>query len=290
MALFGTFLFFLAVVFVGILPFPLMYLLSDLVAFVLYKIMAYRKSVVLSNLQGSFGELPPAELKKLTWGIYRNISDVLLEGIKAFTMSRRQVLKRHRILNPELLGPLFASGRSLIGVTGHYNNWEWGTLSSCLYSDFKIVGFYKPLSNQYIDRFVRWSRARYGTTLASIENTSQTFLDWKDRSTVFLMASDQGMPKKYAHKAYWIQFLNRDTPFLHGLEKHARLHELPVFYIDVQRVKRGYYHVELSFLTTDPGSLPEGKLTVLYARKLESVIVKKPENWLWTHRRWRLSR
>ncbi|MBN1789105.1 MAG: lysophospholipid acyltransferase family protein [Bacteroidales bacterium] len=290
MAFFGAFLFFLAVIFVGLLPFPLMYVLSDLFVFLMLKVIAYRKSVVLSNLKGSFGNLSSADLRRLTKGIYRNLSDIIWEGVKAFTMSKRQVLKRHRILNPELLEPYFRSGRSLIGVTGHYGNWEWGTLSSCLYSDFKIVGFYKPLSNRFIDRIVRWSRARYGTTLASIEHTTPTFLEWKDGRTVFLMAADQGMPKQHAHKAYWIDFLNRDTPFLHGLEKHARMHNLPVFYIDVQRMKRGYYTLELSFLTTDPMSLPKGKLTELYARKLESVILKNPENWLWTHRRWRLSR
>ena len=104
------------------------------------------------------------------------------------------------------------------------------------------------------------------------------------------MAADQGMPKKFAERAYWVQFLNRDTPFLHGMEKHARLNNLPVVYVDVQRIKRGYYTLELSILTTKPLELSEGALTELYARKLESIILKKPENWLWSHNRWKLTR
>jgi KDO2-lipid IV(A) lauroyltransferase len=103
------------------------------------------------------------------------------------------------------------------------------------------------------------------------------------------MASDQGMPKKFYEKAFWIKFLNRDTPFLHGMEKYARIYNLPVVYIEVQRVKRGYYTVELSVLTTKPNELAKGVLTELYARKLESIILRQPENWLWSHNRWKLS-
>jgi len=104
------------------------------------------------------------------------------------------------------------------------------------------------------------------------------------------MAADQGMPKKFAERAYWVQFLNRETAFLNGMEKHANLNNLPVVYMDVQRIRRGYYTIELSVLTTKPGELEKGALTEMYARKLESIILKKPENWLWSHRRWKYSR
>jgi len=91
------------------------------------------------------------------------------------------------------------------------------------------------MNNKYIDKFVRWSRSRFGTTLASINETSLTFEKYKDTKTLFLMAADQGMPKEYSIRAFWIRFLNHDTPFLHGPEKHACLNNLPVIYMNVQR-------------------------------------------------------
>jgi KDO2-lipid IV(A) lauroyltransferase len=159
-----------------------------------------------------------------------------------------------------------------------------------LQTDFNVIAFYKKLNNKYTDKFARWSRSRFGTTLASINETSLTFEKNKDIKTLFLMAADQGMPKEFSSRAFWIQFLNHDTPFLHGMEKHSRLNNLPVIYIDVQRIKRGYYTVELSVLTTKPLELKEGALTEMYARKLESIILNKPENWLWSHNRVKLSR
>jgi KDO2-lipid IV(A) lauroyltransferase len=290
MSLISAFFFILAVVFVGILPAPVMYLLSNLIRLFIHRIMGYRKEVVLKNLKGSFPGISDKELERLIKLFYKNLADIFLEGIWAFTMTKKQILKRYKIIYPEVLQEFYDSGHSIIGVTGHYTNWEWGSLSASSQTNLNVVGFYKPINNRYIDKLVRWNRSRFGTTLAPIKETSATFQKFKETSSIYLMVSDQGMPKVFAEKAYWIKFLNRDTAFLHGMEKHARINNLPVVYIDVQRVKRGYYEYELSVLTTDPNSLNNGVLTEMYARKLESVILKQPENWLWSHNRWKLSR
>jgi Kdo2-lipid IVA lauroyltransferase/acyltransferase len=290
MNLSGALLFFLAVLFIGLLPAPLLYVFSNLLRFIAYWIIGYRRDVVKKNLESSFPGIPNNELKRFTHLFYKNLADILLEGIWAFTISRKQILNRYRIINPEVIMQFSDSGQSIIGVTGHYANWEWGSLSAGQQTDFNVVAFYKPLKNKYIDRFVRWSRSRSGTTLASINETTLTFEKCKYTKTLFLMAADQGMPKKFSERAYWIQFLNHDTPFLHGMEKHARFNNLPVIYVNIQRVRRGYYTVELSVLTTKPLELEQGALTEIYARKLESVIIKKPENWLWSHNRFKLTR
>jgi KDO2-lipid IV(A) lauroyltransferase len=286
----GAFLFFVAVLFIALLPVPFLYLFSNLFRITAYWIIGYRRDLVKKNLESSFPDITNNELKRLTHLFYKNLSDILLEGLWAFTISQKQILNRFRIINPEVIEPFSNAGQSIIGVTGHYSNWEWGSLSASLQTDFNVVVFYKPINNKYIDKFVRWSRSRYGTTLAAINETTLTFEKCKETKTLFLMAADQGMPKKYSERAYWIQFLNHDTPFLHGMEKHARLNNLPVIYINVQRVRRGYYTVELSVLTAKPLELKEGALTEMYARKLESVILNKPENWLWSHNRFKLAR
>jgi KDO2-lipid IV(A) lauroyltransferase len=287
MNLLGAFFFIFTIIFIGLLPFPLLYGFSNVIRFFVYRVFGYRKKVVAKNLTGSFPNLTRKELKRLVGLYYKNLADILLEGMRAFTMSRRQILKRHKIINPEILDQFFQSGQSLIGVTGHYANWEWGSLSASLQTQYNVIAFYKQLNNKYIDRLVRWNRIRFGTTLASIKETSITFERFKNVPTIFLMAADQGMPKKFLDRAHWIHFLNRETAFLHGMEKHARLNNLPVVYTDIQRVKRGYYTIELSVLTINPRSLEEGKLTELYVQKLESIIRKKPEDWLWSHRRWK---
>jgi Kdo2-lipid IVA lauroyltransferase/acyltransferase len=290
MELAGAFLFLIIVIFIGILPAPLLYGFSNVTRWVISRIICYRRDVVLNNIESSFPGISIKELNRLVRLFYKNLADIFLEGLWAFTITRKQLLKRYRIVNPEVLESFSCSGQSVIGVTAHYTNWEWGSLSASLQTDLKVFAFYKPLNNKHIDKFVRWSRSRFGTTLVSIHETTLTFEKCNNTGSIFLMASDQSTSKKYVDNAHWIQFLNHDTAFLHGMEKHARLNNLPVLYVDIQRVRRGYYTLELSVLTHNPGELKEGMLTEMYARKLESIILKKPENWLWSHRRWKLTR
>lgn len=287
MSLFGAFLFFLVIILIGIIPFLLLIGLSNFIAFILYRIIGYRKDVVIQNLTASFPNMPQKEMNRIIKLFYKNLADIFLEGMKAFTMFRKQILKRHKISNPEVLDQFQNAKQSVIVVTGHYANWEWGSLSASLQTKLNVIAFYKPLHNTYIDRFVIWSRSKFGTTLASIKETAPTFEKYIDTPSIYLMASDQNVPKKFRDRAYWVQFLNRNTPFLHGAEKYARLYNLPVVYADIQRVKRGFYTIQLSIITTKPLELEEGKITELYARKLESIIQQKPENWLWSHRRWK---
>ncbi len=281
----GVFLFF--VFLIGLLPFRLLYLFSDFGQYFLRSVMGYRRKVILSNLRSCFPNLSEKELDDILRKVYKNLADVLAEGIKGFSMLPRTVKKRHFITNPEIIEPWLAQGKSVIALPAHFNNFEWGSMSPGLFTKHPIIAFYKPLSNKYINHFLKWSRAKFGTTLASIYETYQVFETNANTPSVYIMAADQSPARP--EKSYWITFLGRETAFLHGPEKYARMYNYPVVYVDVQRVKRGYYTVKAIMLADDPASLPEGEVTRRYAKKLEETILIDPGNWLWSHKRWKLS-
>ena len=270
----------------GVLPFRLLYGFSDFARFILKDVVSYRKKVIENNLKLCFPEKNEKEIQKLTSKFYKNLSDVMVEGLKAFTMPDRQLRRRHRIVNPELLDKY--AGQNIIAAPGHYGNWEWGALAPALQLDFNFVAFYTPLSNPYLDELIRKNRSRTGTTLASTRATGSTFDSLENSGTVFIMAADQSPSRP--DNAIWVDFLGQKTAFLWGIEKHARNRNLPVVFVDIQRVKRGYYTLELSLITDDPESTKPGEITTAYAKKLENVIRQKPENWLWSHKRWKLNR
>lgn len=283
----GYLLFYLISVFIGSLSFPILTKLSDFLSFLLRK-AGYRKRVIEQNLEASFPGIQSDEKAEITRSFYVNLSDVIIEGIKAFTMNRKQVLARHKILNPETIVPYLDAGRSVICVTGHYGNWEWGALSPALHIPYKSVAFYKPLKNPKLDKFVRSNRSRYGTYLSPIRETTRSFHDYLGQPVIYLMAADQSPSNR--EMAIWVNFLGRDTAFLHGPEKHARINNYPVFFVAIRRIKRGYYELELSELASNPSSLPDGEITRRYAEKLEALIREAPANWLWSHKRWKLTR
>ncbi len=283
-----TLVFIFFVFLIGLIPFPLLYLFSDFIRFILQRVAGYRKKVILQNLQETFPEMDEKKRKKLLSEIYRNLADITVESLKGFSMSARQVRKRHYIKNPELIESYILQGRSVIGLPAHFNNWEWGSLSPGLFVKHPIIAFYKPLSNKYIDRFLKRSRSKFGTTLSSIYITALTFERNAQIPSIYVMAADQSPTNR--RKSYWVPFLGRDTAFLHGPEFYARKHDIPVFYVDVQRVRRGYYTLEVSLLTDIPCELPDGEITRRYAAKLEEAILATPGSWLWSHRRWKMKK
>jgi KDO2-lipid IV(A) lauroyltransferase len=265
-----------------------MYVFSDLMYFVLYYVVGYRRKIVEMNLKNSFPEKNREEVKKLSKKFYSHLCDITLESIKGFTMSPDEIRKRHHILNPEMADSYFARGISVIAEPAHYNNWEWGSLSPGLQLKYPIVCFYKPLSNNRTDEHAKLHRAKFGTQLKSIGLTASTFENLKDTPTAYIMAADQSPSN--LKDCYWINFLNRDTAWLHGPEKYARLYNIPVVFVDIQKIKRGYYELELILITDDPASLTEGEITRRYAKHLEKSIINEPAFWLWSHKRWKHSR
>lgn len=272
----------------GILPFWVLYLFSDFARFVLQYVMGYRKKVIRGNLERCFPEKSKKEIDMLVTKAYKNLTDVLVEGLKAFTMSDRQIKERHHILNPEILGPYENSGKSFIAAPCHYGNWEWGSMSPSLYFNYPVVVFYTPLSNPYLNKFIKKNRSRTGGILTSTRETTKTFDDRAKIESIYIMAADQSPSK--ASKAIWVDFLGQETAFLDGPERHARLRDIPVIFTDIQRVKRGHYKLELSIISENPKETKVGEITTAYARKLEVAINNKPENWLWSHKRWKLNK
>jgi len=272
----------------AIIPFWMAYVVSDFFFLIAYYLLSYRKKVVIENLRKVFPEKDDRELHKIMVKFYHYLSDLMIESLKGISMTKAQVLKRHKMINPEVLHPYYERNINIIGVSGHFGNWEWGALSGGIQIQQLLIAFYKPLSNPYLDRYMRKRRAQFNCRLASIKDTFSTFESTQGQNVAYMMVADQSPSN--LQDAYWLKFLDQDTACLHGPEKYARMYRLPVFYLDIQRKKRGFYELELSLLSEDVATLEHGKLTELFMHRLEEIIRTQPEYWLWSHKRWKHQR
>ncbi len=285
MQILGYFFFRLLIFFYWIIPFWALYIFSDIIFFLLYHVFGYRKKIVLENLKKSFPEKSDSELKKITKGFYENLSDIMIEGMKGLSMSKKSLLKRYKVLNPEIANKYYEQNKSVIAIASHYGNWEWGVLCLSLQFNHKSIGLYKPMTNKYVDKYMRKTRAAWGMNLVSIRETAQYFEKNVLNTSIYFMIADQS-PANY-QKAYWIDFLNQDTACLHGPENYAKKYDMPTIYVHMERVKRGYYEVLLSNVEKNPKEKAQSEITKTYMKILEDHIIKKPENWLWSHKRWK---
>ena len=268
------------------LPFPLLYGFSSFLAFIVGRVLKYRQKIIYQNLTNSFPEMSHQQKKKIIHKFYINLTDLLVEGIKSFSMTKKQIYKHIVVLNPEILDDLYKKGKGVIGNTGHFGNWEWAALTSSFYLKHQPVGFYKPLSNKHLDKYLKKNRSRFGMHLCSIYVTAIAFESYKDKSAFFAMVGDQSPSK--VETAYWFNFLNQKTAFIHGAERYAKRYDMAVAFLNIQRVKRGYYTVEIIKITDEPKLMPESEITRIYMENLEKIIKQNPENWLWSHRRWKI--
>ena len=164
----------------SLIPFPVLYVISDGLYYLFFYVVRYRKKVIEKNLRNSFPEKSEKEIEQITKGFYRNFCDIFLEGLKGLSMSKEELVKRYRLQNTEILTHYFNANQSVITVGSHYTNWEWGVLASSLQVKHKTLGFYKPLSNKPIDEDFKKSRAAWGMYLVSIFETAKAFAENRD--------------------------------------------------------------------------------------------------------------
>ena len=286
MAAIGYYLFYGINWIITLLPLPVLYIFSDFLYLVLYYVVSYRRNVVATNLKNSFPEKTDKELKIIEKKFYRHLSDILIETFKSTHMTRANQKKRFTYSNLEIIDKLREEKRDIIAIMGHYNNWEWPTLLP-YYLKYKTIIIYKPLQNKYFNRFINNHRSEHGIVLTPTSQVIREIINCrkKDINTVSVFISDQ-IPSKGDIK-YWTTFLNQDTAVFTGAGKIASKYDMAVVFFHVQKVKRGYYNLNIELLFDHTEGLSEEVITEKHVRRLEEIIKEKPEYWIWSHRRWK---
>ena len=278
-------LYYLLIIPISLLPFSLLYRLSDFLFFLFYYVIGYRKKVVLSNIERSFPELNHEEHLGICKKFYRHFCDLILESLKTFTISEKEVLKRVICKNPEIINKYYDRKQSVIIAGGHYNNWEIFAVAVNAQIKHKAIAIYKPLSNAYFDDKMRNTRSKYGLHMISTKIVKQIFEEEKHNLTATIFAIDQSPSNPKS--AHWMKFLNQDTAVLFGTEKYAKEYNYPVVYGRINKEKRGYYSFEFFDVTDQPAATKHGEITEKITHLLEDDIRNIPQYWLWSHRRWK---
>ena len=266
------------------LPLSALYRLSDAVFFLVFRVVRIRRAVARDNLRRSFPATAPEELERILERCYRHQCDVAFEWLKLMTMSADEIRERMRA-NLEIGHQLFQRRQSAIFVLGHCGNWEWAIPYAVLsFPDALIHVIYHPIRHAGFDALIRSVRTRFGGRLTPLDQAPRAIVRLRNELAATFLVADQ---RAHSRNPYLTQFLGQQTAFLRGPERLARSLRVPVIYVEMKRVERGRYEVNLEWLCEDPSEVPDGEITERFARRLEQQIRKTPEDWLWLHRRWR---
>ncbi|MDO4756131.1 MAG: lysophospholipid acyltransferase family protein, partial [Parabacteroides sp.] len=272
----------------ALLPMNVLYLLSDILYVIIYKVIRYRVKVVHRNIKASFPDKSEEERLRLERAFYHHFADYIVETIKLAHISLDELQKRAFLRNPELVDHLMEKGHTcFILLMGHHGNWEWFSGSTSRFKNSRMYQIYRPLNNKAFDRLFIHLRTRFGSYGIKKQETVREVIQLKKDKTpcVVIFIADQTPSKNNLH--YWTTFLNQDSSILTGPERLARKLDLPVIFLDTKQVKRGYYTMDMHLITETPKETPENWITEQYARLMETCILKDPSGWLWTHKRWK---
>jgi KDO2-lipid IV(A) lauroyltransferase len=269
------------------LPFWMLYLLADLLFFIVFYVAGYRRKVTRDNLANAFPEKSDGERKQIERKYYRFLADMIMESLKMNSMHSREVHSRCRLKNPQEIERHYQLGRSVLLASGHYANWEWANLVLALGFKEPLFVIFKPLTDKHFGDYLNKMRSRFGAIMVPMKHTLRKIVELKNKKYMFGFASDQ-TPTRHESQ-YFTSFLNQPTAVFLGLEKIAKTTKNPVVFLHIDRVKRGYYDYTFTTLVEDPAETSEYEITDLHTRKLEEIIRRKPELWLWSHRRWKFT-
>lgn len=288
MIILNVLLYYLVIIPISLLPFPVLYAISDTLYILFYYVIGYRKKVIFQNISNSFPERSEKERIEICKKFYRHFCDLIVESLKTFTISKKEVLKRVVCKNPEAVDKYFDQGRNVIIAGGHFNNWEIFAVAVDSILKHKTVALYTPLSNKYFDEKMRSTRGKYGLTMISTKKIKRYFEENPNDVTITVFGFDQSPSNP--RSAHWMTFLHQDTGFQFGIEKFAKEYDSIVVYGRINKEKRGHYSFEFFEITTTPKETPHGEIVEKAAQFLEKDIRALPQYWLWSHRRWKHKR
>ncbi len=270
---------------ISILPFWVLYVISDLFL-LLIKGIKYRSKIIDKNLSLSFPNMSINERTQIKNQFYSHLCDIFVETLKTQTISKKEISKRLKVKNIELLNNLTQKDKNIILLSSHFGNWEWLPAMSMQINALGLQA-YHPLKNEFMDWYILKLRSRFGAQNVRMKQTlfAITRLNRNNSYYVLALISDQS-PSKVKIRHY-VQFLNQTTPIITGGEKLAKINNDAVVFQKMKKIKRGYYEVEFILLEENSKHIPDYQITEKYTTHLESMILEQPPYWLWSHNRWK---
>lgn len=270
----------------SLLPLRVLYVISDVIGFFLFRVFGYRRKIIQENLLIAFPEKSELERKMIARKFHRNFTDSFIETVKCLSVSKN-FYDKHCKTDFTLFDKMAAENKIFQMHACHQFNWEWINLHWSLHFKMPLVVVYMPISSKPLDKLFYKLRTQFGTNLIPATNSRAGFVAWRNTPHCLALVADQ----KPASPAYsnWLNFFNKPTPFVPGPDKNAILKKCPVVFGRAFKTARGKYDTELVLACQDASALKPGQLTLLYRDFIEDAIQKQPDMYLWSHKRFKFA-
>ena len=267
------------------LSFKTLYVLSDILYILIYRLFSYRKNVVVSNLQACFPNAKASEIKAYTKDFYKYLCDLIVENIKSYRISKKDIIDRVKFVDSDLVNDYYKKGKSVLILASHSGNWEWSLQSYSAQFDYQVEAVYKKLTNPTFDKIMLKIRTKFGANAIEMSKAGREFLKKRKELRTFAIVADQS--PFIGEDKYWAQMFGQNTAYYVGPSQLARMLQCTVIYMDMRKVKRGFYEIHSHVISEPPYDKTDWSIIDNYSMLLEKNILQNPGHWLWSHKRWK---
>ena len=286
---------------VALFPLKVLYLFSDLMSFVIHRMVRYRLKVVRRNLDLCFPDMSQKEKRAIEKKFYRHLCDIFVETIKLLHISDSELRKRVEIGNKEIIESLVAKNKPIILYLAHYGNWEWVPALTLSLSEPKTMGaLYKPLRNRVMNRVALRLRSRFSSQCIPVKTAYRIIMEMKREVPSFMIGFIADQRALGVSLKHWTNFFGQRTAFYAGGETIGDHIGAAYIYLDVRLSARGHYKLTFTPIVPEVDNLSEKEIdrkdgvdfpyTRKYFEMLETTIRRAPAYWLWSHNRWKAFR
>lgn len=268
------------------LPLKILYIFADIIFFINFFFIGYRKKIITQNIRNSFPEKSEEEIKEIRKNFYWNFFDYLVETVKSFSISETESRVRMQHINQHLFHEAKAEGKNIILMAGHVFNWEWMNALATLTPQKNAHPVYRKVNSNFWEDQMKKVRNKFGNeALEANEVILNIFRNKNDGESIYMFVADQ--TPHISHVNYGLEFLNQKTPAFIGYDKLATRMDLIFIYCEMKKVKRGYYQVNYHRIYPDGEKFVKNEVVKKFHKLLENTIRKNPDNYLWSHRKWK---
>lgn len=271
---------------VSLLPFKILYMVSDLLYILIYKCFGYRKTVVRNNLKLALPNKTEKERLSIEKKFFKHLCDMILEAIKSITISEAEMTKRYVFTNVDQINALYKEQKSVVVFMGHYASWEWVFILQ-KFTEYKGYAVYKRLRNKYFDALVKRIRSKYNSHLITTKETYPALLNAKKNKELTFNGFVFDQSPKAKKAIHWQNFMGIKVPAHVGAEIIAKRLDMATAFLKVKKIKRGYYEATFMDIIKSPKDFNNFEITNASIKRVEEQIIEAPEHYLWSHKRWK---
>lgn len=265
----------------------LYYPLAGAIYFTLYYVTRYRLKVTRENLHNSFPEKSVKELRIIERKFYRHLSEIFVDTIDLASITPAQLRRRMVIINEDG-HRREVSGKDWISAMAHYGTWEY-FIAYALNQEAgsETIAVYKTLHSKIMDMYYQKIRSRMNSAPVSMTLFLRHVLRSRSEGTKMSIGMISDQSPQWFTIDHWYDFMGQPTAFFSGMETVALRFNMPVYFMHVEKTGKAHYTGRFECIYDGVEKVEPHEITARYAAQLESMIRRRPELWVWSHKRWK---